>query len=115
VVSTPGFEIAGQTMSPVEDWSNRKVAEQIQQQYENLEVGKELDRQSVATLSTTMALSTFEGAATFQGDRGMDVYLHVGTVEHQSDFVFVVGVHPQKLPDEGETVRQLVRNLTHGG
>lgn len=113
VVSTPAFEFGTETMSPVEDWSNRKIAEQIQQQYQNLEVGAEIDQRSVATLSTKMPLSTFEGTATFDGNNGIEVYLHVGKVNHGSDFVFVVGVHPRKLPDESETVRRLVGNLTH--
>lgn len=114
VVSTPAFEIGGRTMSPVAEWSNRKVAQQIQDQYENLEVGAEVDQHSIGTLSSEMPLSTFEGTATFDDESGIDVYLHVGKVEHESDFVIVVGVHPQQLPDEDETVRRLVRNLTHG-
>lgn len=114
VVSTPAFEIAGRTMSPVAEWSNREIAERIQQQYEDLEVGSETGERSVATLSTELSLATFEGTATFDGDAGIELYLHVGKVQHESDFVIVVGVHPRKLPDESETVRRLVENLNHG-
>lgn len=114
IISTPAFEIAGRTMSPVEEWSNRELATRIQEQYENLEVGAEVDQHTVGTLSTQLALSTFEGTASFDGQDGVEVYLHVGKVQHEDDFVIVVGLHPRLLPDEGETIRRLVRNLEHG-
>jgi hypothetical protein len=114
LVATPAFEIAGQVMSPVERWSNRRVAAELQQQYEDLEVGEEVDSTTVPTLSAEMSVSTFEGTATVLGNEGVDVYLNVGKVRHEEDFVFAVGIHPQSLSGERETVLELVRNLEHG-
>lgn len=113
-IATPAFEIAGRTMSPVEEWTNRKVADRIQEQYSQLVVGDEVDANTVATLSTEMSTSKFDGTATVAGNEGVDVYLHVGKVEHREDFVLVVGLYPQRLSGEGETVRTLVGNLEHG-
>lgn len=114
VIATPAFEIAGQVMSPVERWSNRKIANQIQEQYSDLEIGDEVDVRTVTTLGADVELATFEGTATVADNPGVDVYIHVGKVRHAEDFVLFVGVYPQRLDGEGETVRTLVRNLEHG-
>lgn len=113
VVSTPAFEIGGQTMSPVEEWSNRKLAAQLQEQYSEIEVGEEVDVASVDTLSRTMSLSKFEGTATVAGNQGVDIYIHVGKVRHAEDFVIPAGVYPQQLSGEGAKVRTLVSGLAH--
>lgn len=113
VVATPAFEIAGETMSPVEEWSNRKIATQLQEQYSNVEIGDEVDTASVDTLGTTMELSKFEGTATVAGEEGVDIYVHVGKVQHDEDFVIAIGVYPQKLSDEVGRIRTLVRGLEH--
>lgn len=113
VLATPAFEIGGQVMSPVEEWSDRKLARQIQSQYENLEVGEETGERTVSTLDTEMGLSKFEGTATIAGNEGVDIYLHVGKVQHDEDFVLPIAVYPQQLSGEGETVGTLVGGLTH--
>jgi hypothetical protein len=113
VVATPAFEIGDRTMSPVERWSNRKLAAEVQKQYSDLEVGAEAGQRSVAALQSKMDVSTFEGTATVAGNEGVEIFLHAGKVRHDEDFVLVVGVHPQRLPDESEHVDTLVRNLTH--
>lgn len=113
VLATPAFEIGGQVMSPVEEWSDRKLARQIQSQYESLAVGDEVGERTVPTLDTEMGLSAFEGTATIAGNQGVDIYLHVGKVQHDGDFVLAIGVHPQRLSDEGDTVGALVGGLTH--
>jgi hypothetical protein len=113
VLATPAFEIGGQVMSPVEEWSDRKLARQIQGQYENLEVGEKVDSRSVETLDTEMDVSKFEGTASISGNTGVDIYLHVGKVRHDEDFVLAIGVYPQRLSGEGEAVGTLVGGLTH--
>lgn len=114
VVATPAFEIAGQTLNPVGDMDNEELAEMLQDEYDELEVGAEVDAASVATLGDTMSLSQFEGTATFQGE-DVDVSIHVGSVRSGDDFVLVVAVHPESFPGEADTVGDLVRGLTHGG
>lgn len=112
-VATPAFEIAGQVMSPVEEWSNRKLALQVQNQYDGLEVGEATGSRTVETLDTTMELSQFAGAATVADGTSVDVNLHVGTVRHDADFVLPVGVYPQRLSGEAETIAELVGVLAH--
>lgn len=113
VLATPAFEIGGQVMSPVEEWSDRKLAMQIQDQYESLEVGETVGDRTVETLDTEMTLSKFEGTASIAGNTGVDVYLHVGKVQHDDDFVLAIGVYPQRLSGEGDTVATMVGGLTH--
>lgn len=113
VVSTPAFEIAGQTMSPVEEWSNRKLATQLQEQYSAVQIGDEVDAASVDTLESTMRLSKFEGSATVAGNRDVDIYVHVGKVRHADDFVVAAGVYPRQLSGEETRIRTLVESLTH--
>lgn len=113
VVATPAFEIGGQVMSPVERWSNRKIATTLQSQYSGLELEGEVGSSTVETLGEEIELSKFEGTASIEDQTGVDVFLHVGKVRHEEDFVLPIAVYPQRLSGEEETVLALVRSLDH--
>lgn len=111
-VSTPAFDIAGQTMSPVKRMSNKELAKLMQQQYSDFSIGSKVGDDTVTTLGKSMTVSKFEAKASLQGE-AMDVYLHVGKVKHGSDFVIVVGVYPQQFEEEQENVVSLIGGLEH--
>ena len=112
VVATPAFEIAGQTLNPVGEMDNADLAEMVQDEYEELAVDDQIATSSVDTLGEEMALSQFEGTATF-GGTDLDIYVHVGTVRSGGDFAVAVGVHPRQFFDESAVVRELVAGLVH--
>lgn len=112
-VSTPAFEIAGKTLSPVKDFSNKKLVTLIASQYENLKVKEEVATNSRSTLGTTIEMSKFDATATFSGQE-IDVFVHVGTVRDGEDFVIPLGLYPQQREDQEEpNIVTLIESLNH--
>ncbi len=115
VLSTPKFEIAGQSVNPIDRWDTDRIAEMVQDRYEGLE-----DLQSVGEYSTSMlgaepTITEYEGAAGIAGSSvTIDLRLHVSeAVDHGEDFVLAIGVYPDVLPEEEESVQTLFEGVEH--
>lgn len=112
-VSTPAFEIAGQTMSPVNDYSNRELVDLLASQYEQLEVNEEVATNSRSTLGSSVEISKFDATATFNGQE-IDIYVHAGSLRDGDDFVIPVGIYPQQREDAEEpNIVTLIESLNH--
>lgn len=112
-VSTPAFEIAGQTLSPVKDYSNKKLVTLLASQYEQLAVNEEVATNSRSTLDTSFEVSKFDATATFNGQE-IDIFVHVGSLQDGEDFVIPVGIYPQQREDKEEpNVVTLIESLEH--
>ncbi|WP_121821537.1 DUF6517 family protein [Halostella salina] len=109
--STPKVEILGETFNPIEEMSNRDLIQQVQGKYGGMEVGDEVGTTDVSTLGETVTLSKFEGQADLDGTT-VDVYIHIGQVDHDGDYVVPIAVYPRQL-DEEENVVALVEGLEH--
>ncbi|WP_435318502.1 DUF6517 family protein [Haloarchaeobius sp. TZWSO28] len=112
LISSPKVEVVGQSFNPLKDWDERKLAKQIQSQYEGFSVGQQVDEFAVQILGSAKTVTKFEGTATLSGNE-VDVYLLLtGAVGHESDFVVPMGIYPQEI-DEQANVTKLMRNLVH--
>ncbi|WP_267639664.1 DUF6517 family protein [Haloarchaeobius amylolyticus] len=112
LISSPKVEVLGQSFNPLKDWDTRKLAAQLQSQYEGFSVGQEVDQFAVQILGSAKTVSKFEGTATLGGS-DVDVYILLsGAVGHESDFVVPMAVYPRQI-DEQANVRKLMRNLVH--
>lgn len=112
-VSTPAFEIAGRTMSPVAEYSNRELVDLLASKYEQLTINKEVRTKSRSTLGKTIDVSKFDATATFNGQE-IDIYVHVGKLQHNEDFVIPVGIYPQQREDKEEpNIVTLIESLEH--
>lgn len=111
-VATPAFDIAGETMSPVNRMGNKELAKLMQDQYSEFSVGSEVDSGTVSTLGRSMTVSKFEAQAQLAGEP-LDVFLHIGKVKHGSDFLIAVGVYPRQFEEEAESIATLIRGLEH--
>ncbi|MEM4780376.1 MAG: DUF6517 family protein [Halalkalicoccus sp.] len=107
---TPAVEVLGRTFNPIEDMSNRELADEVQSQYEELSVGAEIDRRTATLLDEPVELSKFEGEATFMGV-GIDLFVHVALAEGDEEFVAVLGVYPRLLSGEETTIVELVEGV----
>ncbi|ADJ15078.1 DUF6517 family protein [Halalkalicoccus jeotgali] len=107
---TPAVSVLGRTFNPVEGMDNRELATEVQSQYEELSVGPEVDRRTVRLLDERVALSKFEGEATF-GGVGIDVFVHTALAEGDDEFVVVSGIYPRLLPDEEGAVTSLAEGV----
>lgn len=109
--STPQVDLFGETFNPIGEMSNREIIQQVQGKYEGMEVGDEVGTTDVSTLGETVTLSKFEGQANLDGT-SVDVYIHIGQVAHDGDYVVPIAVYPQELDEEGKVVT-LVEGLEH--
>lgn len=112
-VSTPAFEIAGRTMSPVAEYSNRALVNLLASQYEQLEINEEVGTTTHSTLGSEVEVSKFDATATFNGQE-IDVFVHVGSLQDGDDFVIPVGIYPQQREDQEEpNIETLIESLEH--
>jgi len=113
VVSTPAFEIAGRTLNPISEYSNAELVDLLASEYEQLEVREEVGTDELSILDTTVEVSKFDAVATFEGQE-IDVFVHVGSFQHEEDFLVPVGIYPQDRENEEEpNVVALFENVTH--
>lgn len=112
VVSSPQVDVLGQSFNPLADASPRDIASRFQSQYSGMSVGDRLDRTELSTLGTTVAVSTFEGTATIDGQQVDTKVVVSESAEHEGDHVLAIGVYPRDL-DEGENMRSMIENLQH--
>ena len=113
VLSTPQVKIAGQgPFNPVDDFSNRELVLQLQEQYDSLDnIRSEGDR-TLTMLGNETTVSKFRADATLQGGQEVEVFIHITKVKHEGDFVVGVAVHPTEL-DEQENVNTLFEGIDH--
>lgn len=113
VLSTPGAQVAGQTLNPAASWSNRRLVEEVAQRSGSVsDVDFESNR-TVQILGDSRRVSVFSGTTTVQGQE-IDVLVHVTSFEHEGDVVIAVGVYPERL-DERSNVDTMFGGIRHAG
>jgi len=114
VLASPEVEVLGETFNPLEDLSEREILDRFDSEYENLSVGDMVDSQTVSALGTQTTVEKYEGTADLAGTT-VDVFVHVTKLRHESDFVVVVALYPQRLSGEESNVLSMVSGLRHTG
>ncbi len=118
IITTPQVTVAGEEYNPVGDMSNAEIAETIQDQYEELELGDSVDERTTDGLGETITVETFEAQATFQGQDGVDIFVDVAQLDHGDDHLVIVAIYPdvESLPitDEEARVDTMIGGLVHG-
>ncbi|QLH84566.1 DUF6517 family protein [Halosimplex pelagicum] len=112
--ASPEVEVATRTFNPISDMSTRQVLRQFESQYEGLSVGSHVENRSVRALGSQRTLEQFEGTATLAGSE-VDVYVHAAKFQHEGDYIVAVGIYPQRLDGEAESVVALTEGLEHDG
>jgi len=110
--ASPGVSILGQSFNPIDDYSERDLAQLAQQQYDGLSVGQTASTRNMTVLDESTTVTKFEGSATI-GGQSVDVYVHVTKVKHDGDHVVAVAIYPQALDGEQEHVDELLTGLEH--
>lgn len=112
LVATPQVKVLDRTFNPIDDMSNREILQQIQSEYEAVEVGSRVGSRDTTVLGENVTVDKFEGSATFEG-LDIDLFIHVTTVEHGDDFVVPIAVYPQRLPGEEDNAFRLLDGIQH--
>jgi hypothetical protein len=110
--ASPEVSVVGQSFNPIDDYSNKELANLAQEQYDGLQIGDEVGARELTVLNESADVSKFEGTATLSGQE-VDVFVHVTKVKHDGDFVVGVAIHPQQLDGEQERVDTLLEGIEH--
>ncbi len=113
VLSTPGAQMAGQTLNPAAGWSDRRIVDQVAQRNNDVRDIQFDENRTVQSLGESRELSVFNGTTERAGQE-LDVRIHVASFEHEGDVLIAVAVHPAAI-DERATVDELVGGLQHTG
>lgn len=121
VLSTPRVEVGGQEFNPVGNFSAGDVLELVQNTYEGLRGVQQVDERAVTVLGTDTraveyrAAGGIEAGAVSADVQGVtDLTVHVtDPVEHGTDFVVGLAVHPAVASIEQETVDRLLQSIEH--
>lgn len=107
-LTTPQFEVLGREFNPVADLSTRELAERVQDQYEGIENLEHRRDETVTVAGQSTTESVFDAETTVAG-RPIDLHLHVTpAVELADNLVVTVGGYPAPVPDEDETIHDLM-------
>jgi hypothetical protein len=112
VLATPGIEIAGQTLNPVGELSDRELALRLQSQYDSIEDVRFAGNRSVEILGEPRTVSRFDATTTIAGVE-VDLELHVAKFRHGEDFLVAMGVYPARLDGERARVETMLRGIEH--
>lgn len=112
VFTSPEVEVGGQQFNPVADMSNAELAMLVQEEYGTVSNVRVDENRTVSLVGSQTTVSRFTAEAQTTGGQSVDVYLHIGQVAHEDDFVVVIAVYPQQL-DEQDSVDQLIRGVDH--
>ncbi|WP_132059854.1 DUF6517 family protein [Halorussus amylolyticus] len=111
--SSPKVSVLGQSFNPLAEYDNRELAEQFTTQLNAVNDLQEVGSRNVTMLGSSTEVTKFEATVTTAAGLQFDAYVHVTKVEHGDDHVAAIGVYPQQLPDEQETVNELIRGVEH--
>lgn len=112
VVTTPGAEVAGQSVNPLAQLSARQIVGEFSGEAAGVENLSHLNNRTVQVLGEDRTVEKFEGVVERNG-REVDVFVHVATFEHEGDYLLVIAAYPQTLSDEQENVDELLRSVDH--
>ncbi|QSW98842.1 DUF6517 family protein [Haloterrigena alkaliphila] len=118
-VSTPQVRVAGEDFNPVGDMSEAELAEYIQKQYEQFELGdgiggRAIQPDDIEGLDTIVSFQSYEGTATLQGETEIDVLLDIARAEDSGDHLVVAAVYPDDSDLPMETERERADTMTTG-
>ncbi|THE64771.1 hypothetical protein D8Y22_10970 [Salinadaptatus halalkaliphilus] len=118
VLSTPDVSVAGREFNPLADASRDELVDQVQQEGVDLEIGDAAGNRTVTGLGEEIAVDTFEGTASFEGQDELEVFLDIAQVYHDGDYLVIVGGTPDddRLDTEAERERvdTMIGGIEHG-
>ncbi|WP_226006768.1 DUF6517 family protein [Natrinema salinisoli] len=115
-VSIPGMTVAGRSVNPLADMSNKELLEEFLSQLEG-ENGSIDDIQHDETFSLDI-LGESRDVDAFTGETEMDgqtieIEIKVTSFDHEDDLLVLLGVYPKRLTEESANVEELMESAEH--
>jgi hypothetical protein len=111
IVSSPAVEVAGQTFNPIADYSNDQLVQLVTDRFGSLSGVERVSSTEITVLGTETRVTKYAATTTAQGQE-IEVFVHLGKVRHENDFLVGVGVYPRQL-DQESAIRSLFRAVEH--
>lgn len=110
-LTTPQVNVLNREFNPVSDMSTREIAEMVQDQYEDMQIGDHVAESTVTIYGTSTTQDKYVAEGMLAGDF-VDLYLHISDpVEMEDDFLFTVGAYPELGPDEESNILQMMESV----
>lgn len=121
LLTSPEASVAGRDFNPIDDMDTSEIVEMVQGEYDDVQVGDQVEERTVETLDEDVTIDTFEGTASMAGDVGVDVFFDVGRTKVETDHVVILGVYPDVPTDnfaygpmgERDRVTTLIEGIEH--
>lgn len=122
IYSSPDVEVAGTSVNPLRQLSNRELVKFVLERVTDLRVLggvddvtdlREVGARNVTVLGTPTQLASYAGTAELEGE-SVAIVVSVAAVDHEGDVVVALGVHEATL-DETTTHAALVERIVHEG
>jgi len=112
-VSTPGIEVAGRSLNPLEGLAADELLEELlDQSNQDVEDVSHEETVTLEILGEDRDVERFTGRAGGTGD-GARVSLTVTSFGHEDDFVVLLGAHLESFEAEADNVETLMASVDH--
>jgi hypothetical protein len=111
-LATPLFDLAGQSIDPVEGIQTGELARRAQDVYADLSVREQVGSVAREVLGQPRDLLRYALAATL-GGRDVEALLHLADFRDAGDALVLAGVNPRVLDAETRNVLALAEGITH--
>ncbi|MDZ7747337.1 MAG: DUF6517 family protein [Halobacteriales archaeon] len=111
VLSSPKVDVLGQSFNPLDNLSDRQLAQRFQEQYGSLNDLQFQSNRTTSILGSERTVSKFTAQAQMEGT-SVDVNVHISTFEDGDDYIIAVAVHPQQI-DEQSNVDAMFGGIVH--
>lgn len=115
-VSIPGMTVAGRSINPLAEMSNKELLEEFLSQLEG-ENGSIDDIHHDETFSLDIFgesrdVDAFTGESEMDGQT-IDIEIKVASFDHEDDLLVLLGVYPKRLTEESANVEELMESAEH--
>ncbi|ARS88591.1 hypothetical protein B1756_01675 [Natrarchaeobaculum aegyptiacum] len=112
-VSSPGIEVAGQSLNPLEGMGSAQLIEEFLDQADaDVEDLEQVETLTLEVLGDQREVDRLHGTVT---QDGMEVTLEItiGSFTHEEDFLVLAGIHPAAADGEAANVERLMESVEH--
>jgi hypothetical protein len=111
IISMPGAKTAGQTLNPVADWSNKRIAEEVTDRTNLIQDVEYVGNRTTEALGEPREVSMFTGTITASGEE-YDVRIHFTSFEHEGEVLIAGGAHTVLIEEE-KNIDEMMGSIEH--
>ncbi|WP_254524231.1 DUF6517 family protein [Natrinema caseinilyticum] len=115
-VSIPGMEVAGRSLNPLDEMSNKELLERFMDQVQTDQgaIRNVTHEESfeLEVLGDARTVDTFIGESELEGET-IEIEINVTTFSHEGDMLVLLGLLPKMLTEESANVEVLVESAEH--